>query len=288
MSPRVVVTIISLAAVACAPAVAAPMDGAPAVAPEAAPQATAPAPAPSVAIVQRITQRRASGMPDVVGRGDSTARRLLDRAGVEVTVVKMSPSARTVSAQWPAAGQGGTSAVIWLGAPAAPPAPKPAPAALNLSGGDAFATPSTGQGSATSDKPADVTPVADPPGGRTPGLPAHLINPPHPPRANIRTLPPAQPGTTLAGRASWYGPGFEGHTTACGSTFDPDELTLASRELRCGTLVEVKGPAATVQATVTDWGPAEWTQRRFDLSRATMQAVAPLGAGVVDVTVTVR
>jgi len=38
---------------------------------------------------------------------------------------------------------------------------------------------------------------------------------------------------------------------------------------------------------VTDWGPAEWTGRRFDLSRATFEAIADLGAGVVDVKVDV-
>ncbi|HVM19178.1 MAG TPA: septal ring lytic transglycosylase RlpA family protein, partial [Egibacteraceae bacterium] len=99
----------------------------------------------------------------------------------------------------------------------------------------------------------------------------------------------AQPGTMMKGRASWYGPGFAGHTTACGGVFDPAELTLASRELRCGTEVTVTGPSGrSVVATVTDWGPAEWTGRRFDLSQATMAAVGGLSAGVVDVTVEVR
>lgn len=101
-------------------------------------------------------------------------------------------------------------------------------------------------------------------------------------------MQPAAPGTTLAGPASWYGPGFEGRGTACGTTFDPGALTLASRELRCGTKVTVTGPNGSVEATVTDWGPAEWTVRRFDLSQATFAAVASLGAGEIDVTVEVR
>ena len=115
-----------------------------------------------------------------------------------------------------------------------------------------------------------------------------MVPPPHAPRSNIRTLPPAAPGTKLSGRASWYGPGFAGHGTACGTTFDPSQLTLASREIRCGTKVLVTGPKGSVEATVTDWGPAEWTNRRFDLSQATMAAVGGLGAGVIDATVTVR
>ena len=130
-------------------------------------------------------------------------------------------------------------------------------------------------------------PVTSPQSGVTPGLET-MVPPPHPPRANIRTLPPAASGTTLSGRASWYGPGFAGRQTACGGTFDPAALTLASRELRCGTVVTVTGPGGSVTATVTDWGPAEWTGRRFDLSRATFDAVASLGSGVTDVTLTVE
>jgi rare lipoprotein A len=90
----------------------------------------------------------------------------------------------------------------------------------------------------------------------------------------------------LEGLASWYGPGFAGRTTACGGVFDPDELTLATRELRCGTRVRVTGPGgASTEAVATDWGPAEWTGRRFDLSRAAFAAVHPLGAGVAQVTI---
>jgi rare lipoprotein A len=90
----------------------------------------------------------------------------------------------------------------------------------------------------------------------------------------------------MQGPASWYGPGFEGLTTACGGAFDSGALTLASRELGCGTRVRVSAPGGqSVEATVTDWGPAEWTSRRFDLSAATFAAIAHPGAGVIRVTV---
>jgi rare lipoprotein A (peptidoglycan hydrolase) len=70
--------------------------------------------------------------------------------------------------------------------------------------------------------------------------------------------------------------------------FDPDRLTLASRELACGTRVRITGPSgASVEAIATDWGPAEWTNRRFDLSRATFAAIHPIGAGVTHVRVEV-
>ncbi len=89
----------------------------------------------------------------------------------------------------------------------------------------------------------------------------------------------------LRGMASWYGPGFEGNTTACGNRFDPADFTLASRELPCGTPVRVVGPRGGVNAVVDDYGPASWTGRRFDLSRATFAAVQDINAGTAHVRV---
>ncbi len=89
----------------------------------------------------------------------------------------------------------------------------------------------------------------------------------------------------LSGLASWYGPGFEGNTTACGNRFDPSDLTLASRELPCGTPVRVVGPEGGVNAVVDDYGPASYTGRRFDLSRATFAAVQHISAGTAHVRV---
>ena len=89
----------------------------------------------------------------------------------------------------------------------------------------------------------------------------------------------------LRGLASWYGPGFEGNTTACGNRFDPSDYSLASRELPCGTPVRVVGPEGGVNAVVDDYGPASWTGRRFDLSRATFAAVQHITAGTAQVRV---
>ena len=118
--------------------------------------------------------------------------------------------------------------------------------------------------------------------------PAYIL-PPHTEgrlRINPRQLPALPLGTQLSGNASWYGPGFHGNQTACGGIYDQNGPTIAARELRCGTVVRITGPSgATVEATVTDWGPAEWTGRRFDLSAAVFNAIAPLGAGVIPVRV---
>ncbi|MDP9405851.1 MAG: septal ring lytic transglycosylase RlpA family protein, partial [Actinomycetota bacterium] len=106
------------------------------------------------------------------------------------------------------------------------------------------------------------------------------------PRSNIRTLPRTGSGKVLTGTASWYGAELAGRLTACGQPFDPEQLTLASRELRCGTQVRVTAAnGRSVEAVVTDWGPAEWTGRRFDLSQATFAAIHALGAGVIPVEV---
>lgn len=271
-----------LAAAACGQAVAAPASPAPA----------GPAsPAASVELVNRLAAAAATAVPDVAGLPVAEAKRRL--TGLQVRVVSFNKRGGSVSAQWPSAGEprpADSTVVVWVGRP---PTPPPAPKVAANAPGTAIVTTGdvptlVGDAAAVERSGADVVAVTPAPDvGITPGL-ENMVPPPHGPRANIRTLAPAEPGTAYAGRASWYGPGFAGRGTACGTTFDPSQLTLASRELRCGTKVVVTGPNGSVDATVTDWGPAEWTDRRFDLSQATFDAVASLGSGVIDVTVVVR
>lgn len=266
-----------LATSACGNAVAAPVQTSTVVAqvPE------------SVRILDRLVEQTATAVPDVTGLDAAQARARMRDAGLDTRLLALQRKAKRVHAQWPAAGEpkpADGAVVVWLGRPPTPPPPPPpAPQPAPVAADSPIAVPG-----ADTSTPALIAP--DPvtqPGGRTPGLES-FVPPPHPPRTNIRTLAPADAGTVLQGRASWYGPGFAGHTTACGGVFDPGQLTLATRELRCGTRVVVTGSAGSVEATVTDWGPAEWTNRRFDLSQATMAAVGGLGAGVVEVTVEVR
>lgn len=279
-----------LGATACGRAAAAPVPPPPV--PSAAVPAVAP---PSVQLVQRLDAQRGSVMPSVVGeRLDAATSRL---AGLTVTVVSFGDDttggkqgAETVSSQWPAAGDGAPSdgeVVLWVGTPPKAPERKPQAAVVKTVEPEAAQT-EAGE-PAPAEPPAETqAPAVVQPGGVTPGL-ERFVPPPHGPRTNIRTLAPGEAGTALRGQASWYGPGFAGHQTACGTVFDPGQLTLASRELRCGTSVTVTGPTGrSVTAVVTDWGPAEWTGRRFDLSQATFAAIAGLGAGVTTVTVEVR
>ncbi len=250
----------------------------------------------------------AAALPDVVGADLEAARAALVAAGTAgVRVLAFDPDG-AVTAQQPPAGapvEDDAPVLVWLGdPPAPPPAPptdEPATAAAPDAGDAQEADPEPP--SAADRDPGftpDPGPTPDPGATPDPGPPS---TPPAereaaggrgggeagtPVRTSPRVLPASPAGLTLEGTASWYGPGFEGLSTACGDRFDPDERTLATRELRCGTRVALTGPSgAVVEAVATDWGPAEWTGRRFDLSRATFEALAPLSRGTVEVTLRV-
>ncbi len=218
--------------------------------------------------------------PSILGRTPAAAQALLADLGLELHLVPFDRRT-TVTTQWPPAGQPvPLDGVIegWLGRP-----PQESPA----DGGAAVASvPVPAAATATATAAPAPTPTTTTP--EATGAVSYVL-PPHTDgllRVNPRRLPALPLGTQLLGRASWYGPGFHGLTTACGGVFDRNGPTLASRELRCGTVVRITGPSGlTVEATVTDWGPAEWTGRRFDLSEAVFNAIAPLGAGVIDVSV---
>ncbi|WP_157965160.1 septal ring lytic transglycosylase RlpA family protein [Euzebya rosea] len=211
--------------------------------------------------------------PDVIGMSAVRADAALGEAGLDMRLVPLDRT-QPVTRQFPGPGDppppSGT-VEVWLGEPP-----------------ETTATPTpTATPSATPDPTASPSPTATP--APTVDVTTRYVLPPHTPgrlRINPRNLPALPAGTELTGLASWYGPGFHGLTTACGGIYDQNGPTLATRELRCGTVVRITGPTGlTVEATVTDWGPAEWAGRRFDLSAAVFNAIAPLGAGVIPVRV---
>jgi rare lipoprotein A len=69
------------------------------------------------------------------------------------------------------------------------------------------------------------------------------------------------------GKASWYGPHFQGKETASGESFDMNELTAAHRDLPLGSVVRVTNMANGKQVTVriNDRGPV-YRSRIIDLS----------------------
>jgi rare lipoprotein A len=93
-------------------------------------------------------------------------------------------------------------------------------------------------------------------------------------------------GPTYVGRASWYGPGFEGRRTANGERFDTESLTAAHKTLPFGTLLRVCRGTRCVVVRVNDRGP--YVRGRFlDLSRRAANEIGLAASGVSIVTATV-
>ncbi len=160
-----------------------------------------------------------------------------------------SPAPTTVAAPAPAPEEGG---------PATPPPPAPP-------------EPTTTRAT----EPTPTTPTTSP--TTVPAPPRTTVVLPVDPPLN----PPEVAGATA--RVSWYGDESGSHT-ANGDRYDPDGLTFAHRSMAFGTAVRFCRNGTCVVATCTDRGPAAWTGRDFDLSRATFAALAPLSAGVATVS----
>jgi rare lipoprotein A (peptidoglycan hydrolase) len=74
--------------------------------------------------------------------------------------------------------------------------------------------------------------------------------------------------------ATWYGPGFYGHTTACGQKLTPKLVGLASRTLACGTLVRISYSGHLLTAPVLDRGPYGHSGAVWDLTSGAARALA--------------
>jgi rare lipoprotein A len=102
--------------------------------------------------------------------------------------------------------------------------------------------------------------------------------------------PPAAPGQTEEGLASWYGgnDGFEGKPTASGEIFDGSKMTAAHRTLPLGTWVEVLNTSSgkTARVRINDRGPFI-KGRIIDLSHVAAVALGVVGPGVAPVRITV-
>jgi rare lipoprotein A len=110
------------------------------------------------------------------------------------------------------------------------------------------------------------------------------------------TPPPAGTTTTTDQRAqtanykrvkaTWYGPGFYGHRTACGGRLTHHTLGVAHKRLPCGTNVALRYQGRTVVVPVIDRGPyARGVD--YDLTYATarslgMRKTSRLGAAALD------
>ena len=89
----------------------------------------------------------------------------------------------------------------------------------------------------------------------------------------------ARSGDVLEGKASWYGPGFDGRPTASGAIFDQEGWTVAHRTLPLGTILLVSRNGRSVVVLVNDRGPYVGG-RILDLSHGVANALGTVEAGV--------
>lgn len=89
------------------------------------------------------------------------------------------------------------------------------------------------------------------------------------------------------GLASFYGidDGFNGKKTANGEIYEIDKLTAAHMSLPIGSIVRVRYQDNQVFVRINDRGPATWTGNSIDLTPKAFEKLAPLGRGVVPVTI---
>jgi rare lipoprotein A len=91
------------------------------------------------------------------------------------------------------------------------------------------------------------------------------------------------------GKASWYGPGFQGNKTANGEIFNPNKLTAAHRRLPLGTKAEVTNleNGRKVRVRINDRGPYV-KNRLIDLSRAAAKKLDMQKDGIARVEIKVK
>jgi rare lipoprotein A (peptidoglycan hydrolase) len=77
---------------------------------------------------------------------------------------------------------------------------------------------------------------------------------------------PESVGTSRKALATWYGPGFYGHMTACGQKMSPTLVGVASRTLACGTLVRFAFGGHELTVPVLDRGPYGGVGAKWDLT----------------------
>ncbi len=100
--------------------------------------------------------------------------------------------------------------------------------------------------------------------------------------------PDAAVAKTQKGKASWYGPGFHGRTTASGEQFNMNTYSAAHRTLPFGTKLCVEnlrnGRGVTVR--VNDRGPFVGG-RVIDVSKRAAQTLGMVRSGTAPVRVSV-
>ncbi len=110
--------------------------------------------------------------------------------------------------------------------------------------------------------------------------PARMAKAPVPQPTAARAARIALGGGWHAARASWYGPGFYGHTMAGGGRLTRGSMVVAHKSLPFGTRVLVQWRGRSVVAVVRDRGPFV-AGREFDLGPGTARALGFGGVGTI-------
>jgi len=87
-------------------------------------------------------------------------------------------------------------------------------------------------------------------------------------------------GMTISGMASWYGPGFQGNTTANGEIYNMYGFTAAHKSMAFNTWLKVTHDGRSVFVRINDRGPYVGG-RILDLSYSSAQAIGISGVGFV-------
>lgn len=98
-------------------------------------------------------------------------------------------------------------------------------------------------------------------------------------------VPAEGAGEALSSVATWYGADYHGRFMAClpAERYDMNDPTItASTWYPCNTWLRVCHEGRCIEVVVRDTGLFDWA---VDLSRAAFASLAPLGAGVIPVTV---
>jgi rare lipoprotein A len=106
------------------------------------------------------------------------------------------------------------------------------------------------------------------------------------PRVPVAKSPPV--GTTIRGKASWYGEPYNGRRAADGEVYDMETMVAAHRTLSFQTWVRVRNLSndKTVDVRIIDRGPFVGG-RIIDLSHAAAKQIELIGRGVAEVELTV-
>lgn len=83
-------------------------------------------------------------------------------------------------------------------------------------------------------------------------------------------------------RATWYGPGFYGRSTACGQKMSKTILGVAHRTLPCGTKVSILYNGNTITVPVIDRGP--YSHANWDLTEGAARRLGFSGTDTIGAT----